>query len=305
MTDLMLRAYTAPDVPEKGPIPFVAATEGLKRDGKNLIMAGLDLTAYEANPAILWAHNTNMPAIGRAEVAVNGDTLEGEVTFDLDDPFAAAVDSKYRRGFLRAFSAFGIATAPVRRGVFEKSELVEISAVPVGIDPEALTPIAQRAMRHLGHELLDLSDHQAVRRELSTNDKRERLYNLLTERFGGEDTWIWIRDFGDDWVVFEVETPEDGCTTYRLGYTATDDDTVTIDSGDPEEVEVRTEYKPVGTPAAETEEAPASDEEPADETMRGLAAQLEAMGFVRSAPHKDLGPALEQLRDAFPQLQEN
>lgn len=296
MNDLVMRAYTPDDVPEKGPIPFVAATEGVKRDGKDVVMDGVDLTRYEANPVILWGHNLDMPPIGRAEVAVDGSSLMGEVTFDLQDPFAAAVDSKYRRGYLRAFSAFAVATAPVKRGVFEKSELIEISAVPVGVDPEALTTMQRSAMRHFGRELLDLSDSRAVRRELSANDKRERLYQAVSERFGGEDTWVWVRDFGDDWVVYEVETPDAGCSTYRLGYTA-EGDGITLDTGEPEEVEVKTEFVPVNAPGTEGAPAPTEETEGSDdeEAMRSLVARLEGEGFLRSTPNAPAGD-LDTLR---------
>lgn len=57
---------------------------------------------------------------------------------------------------------------------------------------------------------------------------------------GAPSPWIWIRDLGEDWVVFEVEgCSDDGC--YKVGYTIADDGTVTL-SGDPVAVEARTVY---------------------------------------------------------------
>lgn len=284
MNDMIMRALVSEDVPTKGPIPFTAATEGVKRDGKAVVAAGVDLARYEANPVILWCHNQGNPPIGRSEVDVSGSALVGEVTFDLSDPFAATIDRKYRDGFLRAFSAFAIATAPVKRDgkalIFERSELVEISAVPIGVDPEAVTTMQRSAYRHLGRELLDLSDTSAVQRELSTNDKRDRLYNLLTERFGGgERTWVWVRDFGDDWVVFEVEN-DSGCTTWKLGYTVDADDNLDLDTAEPVEVEVHTRYEPVAAGG----DQPSSQASTDDETVRSLIARLEAEGFQRSTP---------------------
>ena len=282
--DVMMRALVSPDVPSKGPIPFTAATEGVKRDGKSAIMAGLDLARYEANPVILWCHNAGAPPIGRSEVAVDGTSLAGEVVFDTADPFGAAIDRKYRDGFLRAFSAFAIANGPVKRDgkalIFERSELVEISAVPIGIDPEAVTTMQRSAYRHLGRELIDLADTAAVSRELSVNDKRDRLYNLVTERFGGGDkTWVWIRDFGEDWVVYEIED-ENGCTTWRLGYTVDADDNLTLDTGTPEEVEVTTSYEPVAAPSSQDQVPDPTN----DTAMRSLVGRLEEMGFQRSPP---------------------
>lgn len=296
MNETFLRAYRAAEIPDSGPIPFVAATEGMKRDGLDVRMAGADLGRFKANPVILWAHNPTLPPIARGDVSVDGSHLLVNVEFDQEDEFARSVESKYRRGFLNAVSAHGVATSPVRRGVMESWELVEISALPVPCDPEALTTMARTGMRHLGRELLDLGD---LRRELSTNDKRDRLYNLITERFGGgERTWVWVRDFGDDWVVYEIENDQ-GCTTWRLGYTVDAADDLTLDPGDPAEVEVTTRYEPVGTPAAD---APASSQDNTDdETVRSLIARLEAEGFQRSTPAtqpKDLSE-LQRFAAAF------
>ena len=206
-----------------------------------------------------------------------------DVEFDMADPFAAEIDGKYRRGFLNAVSMTALPTdgnggPGPRRGVVEHSELIEVSAVPVPLDPEALAVTGQRAMRRLGRELLDLAEH---RRSLTVNDQRERLDTALNERFGGENTWIWVRDFNPDegWVVYAVESDDDGYATYRLGYSIDADDNLTLDAGNPVEVEVTTSYEPVGS-SSQDDTSPAADED----AMRAIAASLEEMGFQRSTP---------------------
>lgn len=282
ITDTM-RAFVDGTPATDGPIRFVAGTEGLKIDGRDYRMDGMDLGRYDSNPVVMWCHDLTRPPIGRGVPAIDGGRLLLDVEFDLADSFAADIDGKYRRGFLNAVSMTALPTDGAgglgpRRGVIEHSELIEVSAVPVPLDADALKVTGQRAMRHLGLELLDLAEH---RRELSVNDKRDRLYNLVTERFGGGDkTWVWIRDFGDDWVVYEIED-ENGCTTWRLGYSVDADDNLALDPGTPEEVEVTTSYEPVTGPPPSQDQVP----DPTNDTaMRSLVDRLEEMGFQRSTP---------------------
>lgn len=79
-------------------------------------------------------------------------------------------------------------------------------------------------------------------------DVRELLEKALTEKFGGEDTWIWVRDLTDTECIYTVEKNQD-MGTYTAGFTIGDDGAVTL--AEPVEVEARTTYEPVaGTAAA-------------------------------------------------------
>lgn len=283
ITDTM-RAFVDGTPSDDGPIRFVAGTEGLKIDGRDYRMDGMDLGRYESNPVVMWCHDLTKPPIGRGVPAVDAGRLLLDVEFDLADPFAADIDGKYRRGFLNAVSMTALPTdgnggLGPRRGVVEHSELIEVSAVPVPLDPDALKVTGQRAMRHLGLELLDLAEH---RRTLSVNDQRERLDTALNDRFGGENTWIWVRDFdpAEGWVVYAVESDNDGYATYRLGYSIDADDNLTLDTGTPEEVEVTTSYEPV-TGSSSQDQVPDTTD---DTAMRSLIERLEEMGFQRSTP---------------------
>lgn len=161
MNDYM-RAFVDGTPDAEGPIRFVAGTEGIKLDGRSFKMSGVDLTRFEANPVILWAHDDTRPPIGRGSAMVRGGQLVVDVEFDPEDEFAQVVASKYRRGFLNAVSMLPLPAgfrrgARPRSGVIDQWELVEVSAVPIPVDREAVK-VGRSLMRHIGEELLDLAD---------------------------------------------------------------------------------------------------------------------------------------------------
>lgn len=137
---------------QSGPLRFVAATEGLKGDMWDLQMSGIDLSRFENNGVVLWAHDYwSVPPIGRAEAFVEKNQLMADVEFDLDDPLGASVDRKYRKGFLNAVSiGFDFELGAVDdQGHVAEWELLEISAVPVPMDPEALLERQRSGARQL------------------------------------------------------------------------------------------------------------------------------------------------------------
>ena len=72
---------------------------------------------------------------------------------------------------------------------------------------------------------------------------RELLQNACAAKFStGDHCWVYIRDFGDDWVVYEADDGENMRASYTL-----DGDTVTL--GDPEPVTAKTTYEPIQTNA--------------------------------------------------------
>jgi len=99
---------------------------------------------------------------------------------------------------------------------------------------------------------------------LSHNDIRDQLRSLVDEYVGGEtdSRWVWVRDVGDDWAVYEITGKDvDNPGLFQIGYTVTDD-VVALD-GDAFEVVAQTDYKPKPEPAASPATAPAPAPAPA------------------------------------------
>ena len=164
----LLRADGQVSTEPGSPIRFTAATPGKKRDGLDTATLPWRVDRYQTNPVVTWVHDLmgqRLP-IGRGSVTVkqteHGEQIDAEVIFDVADPFAAEVDRKYRAGFLHASSVSwddvdedGV---PVRRSGKKAvaHDLLEIAAVPVGGDPDALAIRQSTALRAL------LSDLEAI-----------------------------------------------------------------------------------------------------------------------------------------------
>lgn len=150
MSKQFIRAFRSEQQPAAdGPIRFTASTEGIKRDGLEISSGGWQLDNYRKNPVVLWGHDyLGRPPIGRAEVTVLGGELLADVTFDRADPFAAEVERKYRAGFLNAVSVGWEVLEQSGNGQqVLRQDLLDISAVPVPGDPDALIQRQAAAMR--------------------------------------------------------------------------------------------------------------------------------------------------------------
>ena len=120
------------------------SAETSDRYGETLLAAGCDMTAYRANPVVLWAHEQYVPPIGRA-VEVWAEPGVGVWAVDefAPTPFAQELYDLYRGGFLSAFSVGFRASARDTSGnVISAWELHEHSAVAVPANPDALVRAA-------------------------------------------------------------------------------------------------------------------------------------------------------------------
>lgn len=85
------------------------------------------------------------------------------------------------------------------------------------------------------------------------------------EETTGLEPYVWVRDLGPDWAVYELS----GCEMWMIAYTANADGTVTLDPAGPTEVYEVTAYQPVveeptlPTPVAPTQVMDPVAEEPA------------------------------------------
>jgi HK97 family phage prohead protease len=123
-------------------------TRGQDRHGDILEPGGAQVASFLKNPVVLWAHEHRSLPIGRVtSLGREGEALKAEVVF-AETPFSREVYGLYASGFLKAWS---VGFLPLEWEVLEDEagrfkgyhvrswELVELSAVPVPANPEALT----------------------------------------------------------------------------------------------------------------------------------------------------------------------
>lgn len=142
--DVVLAVTRAPgDAP--GVIRFTASTGAEDRDGDTVAPDGWELSNFLANPVFLWAHRYDRPPIGKAvQITTGNSALVIDVQFDMADEFAAAMHRKYSEGYLNAVSVGFRPKAGAPRMdhpygmAFTEQELLELSAVPVPSNPQAL-----------------------------------------------------------------------------------------------------------------------------------------------------------------------
>lgn len=157
---MFLRAYveeTQTDDPnnqpddQNRPVRFTASTEGIKRDGKDLKLEDWDLSRFQRHPVVLWVHDVwgqNLP-LGRAELSFENRSMMADVYYDTDDPFALRVRGKARKRLV----AMSVQWDEVERNGRIVNELMEVSNVPVPLDPDALPVRQQRGLAALRDQL--------------------------------------------------------------------------------------------------------------------------------------------------------
>jgi hypothetical protein len=90
--------------------------------------------------------------------------------------------------------------------------------------------------------------------EVTANDLRSQLRELVRAAYGDEQTYVWLEDYDDANVWFSLEDAVKA-TTYQVGYTVTGD--VAELTGDSIEVRKVTQYVPI-TPAQESTTVPSN-----------------------------------------------
>jgi hypothetical protein len=131
---------------------------------------------------------------------------------------------------------------------------------------------------------------RALRRgvaEATVNDTREALQTVLRDAYGGDKVYVWVRDFDETTVWFEIEDGEDSGV---FGQPYTSSDGAVALSGDRTEVRVSTTYVPVNT----RPDDPATKESEED-TMPKI--QIEESEHTRLTETAGRVPTLESERD--------
>lgn len=129
--------------------------------------------------------------------------------------------------------------------------------------------------------------------EATVNDTREALLTVLRDAYGsknpvGPNTYVWVRDFDDTTVWFEVDGPGDGAGLYAHDYATAATGAVAL-TGERTEVRVRTTYVPVTRPGSTTETTVTESQE---DTMPQI--QIEEAEHARLVEQAGRVTALEE-----------
>ena len=127
------------------PMTFIASEESADRMGDVIEVAGWQLDNFHKNPVFLYMHEPRLLPLGRwAKVWPEKKQLLASPVWDEKDEFAKLVKGKYEDGFMRAVSVgfkpleFKEAASGSNSLIFQKQELLEISAVAVPAHPKSL-----------------------------------------------------------------------------------------------------------------------------------------------------------------------
>ena len=200
-------------------LSFVGSTPTRDRVGDEILATGWDVKQYKRNPVFLWGHNSSEPEniIGRSIAVEKSDS---GLVFDVEfapaevNPKAEQVFQLYKMGFLRAVSVGfrskdsewiaedsdeedgknASKNRDERPGkLFKKVELLELSAVPVPCNPEALMT-ARRKGLDVPAELGEKLDAWALDRSVSAlantraiRERIERIYEMTCGASEGDD----------------------------------------------------------------------------------------------------------------------
>lgn len=135
----------AAQVDTEGAVSFIMSDDSVDRMGDVIKQDGWSLDSFKKNPVLLWAHDYTLPPVGKVGACVvEGGKLKAKSVVFIDrevSEFAWSIGQMYRKGFLNAVSV-GFAPqefAPCETGFeFKRQELLELSAVPVPANANAL-----------------------------------------------------------------------------------------------------------------------------------------------------------------------
>lgn len=181
---------------------FVLSDESVNSYGFVVLTDGIDTSAFERNPVMLYMHNRDGNVIGRWEnIRKDGKSLLGDAVFDDSTELAATVKKQVEKGFLRSVSIGieQIATEELN-GVQTviKSRLIEVSIVDIPSNENAV-----KLFRRTGGYVYNL-------KELEVDNAPEDLKTALIALLGLESS-------ADDKDIIEAvkmavegkETPEE------------------------------------------------------------------------------------------------
>lgn len=154
---------------------FVGSDASVDRAGEIMTLTGWKIENFVKNAVFLWAHQYDKTPIGKSiRTEVTDQGLEFFIKFVPKevDPFAEKVRLLYKDGYLNAVSVgfIPLKTNPNPDGTLSitEKELLELSAVPVPCNPNALQNAFQKG-------IIDAEDMKRFKAPVTVEDLEKRL----------------------------------------------------------------------------------------------------------------------------------
>lgn len=134
---------------DSGNFKFIASTPAIDRQGESIDQNGWELENYLKNSVLLWAHDYTQPPIGIVDkIGMENGNLVIEGRFAPTD-FGQQIRKLYDLQMINTVSV-GFIPKEMNGNIITKSELLEVSVVPVPANPQALS---LRQIQEAGVEL--------------------------------------------------------------------------------------------------------------------------------------------------------
>lgn len=155
MDKRQMRLSAAFEKKAAGVYTFTGSTDTVDRVG-DVVEQNWDLDNYKKNPVLLYAHDYSQLPIGRTNPYMDGGKLKFDVEFVPKEiyPFAGTVEAMVELGFLNAVSV-GFKPLDMDGTRIKRSELLELSIVPIPANAEALIERKGLGMRPIYRTDLD------------------------------------------------------------------------------------------------------------------------------------------------------
>ncbi len=188
---------------DNGKYRVLASTSAVDRQGDSVDQMGWDLKNFLSNPVILWAHNySELPVAKATDIKITDAGLECEFEFASAEgnPKAQQVKTLFEEGFLNAVSV-GFIPKERKGNSITKSELLEISIVPVPANQEALRlamskglDVSEIATELEKGEVSDILNEQQIREQKYENmsEAWDVMYALSKAYFADD---VAVEDF--------------------------------------------------------------------------------------------------------------
>lgn len=198
------------------------------------------------------------------------------------------------------------ATAESRAGEVDGKHVTIITQLIEGLSVDLVTR-AGRGGRVLAVLESARADARRAVTEATANDTRDALNTAIKAAHGADETWVWVRDFDETTVWFDVEADTE-MATYAQTYSRDGDGAVAL-TGETTQVRAVTQYVPVTAPEPTSTDAaesgPTHVPAPAGRPTPTPTSEEDNMGTIQvdEADHGRLTeaagrvPALESERD--------